>query len=93
MSFRINRLFFIIGGEAGIRTLGGDQPSTVFKTAAFGRSATSPIAAYNNLTVLKINYFINFSDLYWLILGLGHPKLKTTFLLFLYFGRKGMHPN
>ncbi len=30
------------GGEAGIRTLGGDQPSTVFKTAAFGRSATSP---------------------------------------------------
>jgi hypothetical protein len=28
-----------------------------------------------------------------LILGLGHPKLKTTFLLFLYFGRKGMHPN
>ena len=36
------------GGEAGIRTLGGDQPSTVFKTAAFGRSATSPQAAYNN---------------------------------------------
>jgi hypothetical protein len=32
----------IYGGEAGIRTLGGDQPSTVFKTAAFGRSATSP---------------------------------------------------
>jgi hypothetical protein len=33
------------GGEAGIRTLGGDKPSTVFKTAAFDRSATSPIAA------------------------------------------------
>ena len=30
------------GGEAGIRTLGGDKPSTVFKTAAFGHSATSP---------------------------------------------------
>ncbi len=30
------------GGEAGIRTLGGDKPSTVFKTAAFNRSATSP---------------------------------------------------
>ena len=32
----------LFGGEAGIRTLGGDKPSTVFKTAAFGRSATSP---------------------------------------------------
>ena len=31
------------GGEAGIRTLGGDKPSTVFKTAAFDHSATSPI--------------------------------------------------
>ena len=30
------------GGEAGIRTLGGDKPSTVFKTAAFDHSATSP---------------------------------------------------
>ncbi|MEY3786189.1 MAG: hypothetical protein RLZ75_394, partial [Pseudomonadota bacterium] len=49
----------IYGGEAGIRTLGGDQPSTVFKTAAFGRSATSPQALYNNLPVLKINYFMN----------------------------------
>lgn len=32
----------IYGGEAGIRTLGRDKPSTVFKTAAFGHSATSP---------------------------------------------------
>ncbi len=40
--FKNNRFFCIYGGEAGIRTLGGDQPSTVFKTAAFGRSATSP---------------------------------------------------
>lgn len=30
------------GGEAGIRTLEGVAPSTVFKTAAFNRSATSP---------------------------------------------------
>ena len=43
------------GGEAGIRTLGGDQPSTVFKTAAFGRSATSPQANYCNLNNVKIN--------------------------------------
>jgi hypothetical protein len=48
------------GGEAGIRTLGGDQPSTVFKTAAFDRSATSPQAAYDNSPVSKINYFIIF---------------------------------
>ena len=45
------------GGEAGIRTLGGDQPSTVFKTAAFGRSATSPKEGYNILIVVKINRF------------------------------------
>ena len=29
-------------GEKGIRTLGGVAPSTVFKTVAFNRSATSP---------------------------------------------------
>ena len=34
--------FFIIGGEAEIRTLGGLAPTTVFKTAALNRSATSP---------------------------------------------------
>jgi hypothetical protein len=31
------------GGEGGIRTPGRFNPSTVFKTAAFDRSATSPI--------------------------------------------------
>ena len=30
------------GGEGGIRTPGRFNPSTVFKTAAFDRSATSP---------------------------------------------------
>jgi hypothetical protein len=48
----------IYGGEAGIRTLGGDQPSTVFKTAAFDRSATSPQGAYNNRPDLKINFLL-----------------------------------
>ena len=47
----------IYGGEAGIRTLGGDQPSTVFKTAAFDRSATSPKDGYDILIVVKINRF------------------------------------
>ncbi len=46
-----------IGGEAGIRTLGGDKPSTVFKTAAFDRSATSPQSGYDNSTIIKINSF------------------------------------
>ena len=32
-----------IGGEAEIRTLGGVAPTTVFKTAALNRSATSPM--------------------------------------------------
>src|SRR4030095_14530371 len=31
------------GGEGGIRTLGGREPSLVFKTSAFNRSATSPL--------------------------------------------------
>ncbi len=31
-----------INGEAEIRTQGGPKPTTVFKTAAFNRSATSP---------------------------------------------------
>ena len=30
------------GGEGGIRTPGGREPSTVFKTAAIDHSATSP---------------------------------------------------
>ena len=33
-----------IGGEGEIRTHGGLAPSTVFKTAALNRSATSPIS-------------------------------------------------
>ena len=33
------------GGETGIRTLGWLSPSTVFKTAAFDHSATSPVSA------------------------------------------------
>jgi hypothetical protein len=30
------------GGEAGIRTLGGVAPTTVFETAPFNHSGTSP---------------------------------------------------
>jgi hypothetical protein len=30
------------GGETGIRTLGRRKPTTVFETAAFDHSATSP---------------------------------------------------
>ena len=32
----------IIGGETGIRTLGGLAPTTVFETAPFDHSGTSP---------------------------------------------------
>ncbi len=31
------------GGEAGIRTLGGVTPTTVFETVPFNRSGTSPL--------------------------------------------------
>jgi hypothetical protein len=32
----------LISGEGGIRTHGGSRPTTVFETAPFGRSGTSP---------------------------------------------------
>ena len=35
-------LFRFIGGETGIRTLGGLAPTTVFETAPFDHSGTSP---------------------------------------------------
>ena len=46
------------GGEGGIRTLGTREGTTVFKTVAFDRSATSPCM----LILLKINsIFFKFS--------------------------------
>ena len=38
----INYLLFKRGGEDRIRTCGGREPPTVFETAAFNHSATSP---------------------------------------------------
>ncbi len=37
-----------IGGETGIRTLGGLAPTTVFETAPFDHSGTSPRWGRNN---------------------------------------------
>ena len=46
--------FFIgYGGEAGIRTLGRDKPTPVFKTGAFDHSATSPGSAPNQMGVRR----------------------------------------
>ena len=36
-----------IGGERGIRTLGGLLPTAVFETAALGHSAISPLMPFN----------------------------------------------
>ena len=41
--------FSVYGGGLRIRTLGGDKPSTVFKTAAFDHSASPPENVYNFL--------------------------------------------
>src|SRR5437588_1512677 len=41
-----NRLILISGGEGGIRTHGTRKGSTVFETAAFDHSATSPSRTY-----------------------------------------------
>jgi hypothetical protein len=39
------------GGEGGIRTPGTVARAAVFKTAAFDRSATSPIGRFENLKI------------------------------------------
>ncbi len=51
------------GGESGIRTLGRDKPTLVFKTSTFGRSVNSPrreiilgLRVQNNNN-LKLTYF------------------------------------
>ncbi len=40
---------FICGGETGIRTLGGLAPTTVFETAPFDHSGTSPQPSFGTL--------------------------------------------
>ncbi len=40
--FKFKYLYEKVGGETGIRTLGGRKPTTVFETAPFDRSGTSP---------------------------------------------------
>ena len=41
---KIDRLLDLHGGETGIRTLGRLAPTTVFETAPFDHSGTSPQA-------------------------------------------------
>ena len=41
-----NGLHRELGGEGGIRTHGGVSPTTVFETAPFDRSGTSPSAGH-----------------------------------------------
>ena len=62
---RKGHFFCFNGGEAEIRTLGGVAPSTVFKTAALNRSATSPfwVSIGNTKVYLlkissKVKYFL-----------------------------------
>ena len=43
-----HRSSLIYGGEAGIRTLGRDKPTLVFKTSAFDHSATSPAQRFTS---------------------------------------------
>ena len=42
-----------IGGGLRIRTLGGDKPSTVFKTAAFDHSASPPEIFFSTIQCLR----------------------------------------
>ena len=43
----------IFGGGLRIRTLGGDKPSTVFKTAAFDHSASPPEIFFSTIQCLR----------------------------------------
>lgn len=42
-----------IGGETGIRTLGRLAPTTVFETAPFDHSGTSPRGSERGVTVAR----------------------------------------
>ena len=46
------------GGEAGIRTLGRDEPSPVFKTGAFDHSATSPKSCVFKTIYVLLSYLL-----------------------------------
>jgi hypothetical protein len=43
----------LCGGGLRIRTLGGDKPSTVFKTAAFDHSASPPEIFFSTIQCLR----------------------------------------
>src|SRR5690349_17003724 len=46
------------GGEGGIRTPGAREGTTVFKTAAFNHSATSPLGGENTAWLLPVAHHL-----------------------------------
>ena len=49
------------GGESGIRTLGRDKPTLVFKTSTFNRSVNSPRRGIILGTTAQNNYKVKFN--------------------------------
>ncbi len=54
----IRGVFFIAGGRGEIRTHGGREPTTVFKTVALNRSATLPRRQDYNKELVILNILI-----------------------------------
>lgn len=72
-------LFF--GGEEEIRTLGGVAPSTVFKTAALNRSATSPFQHFQSGSAenrIKLRFIDDFGSTrkFFGIFSLAYLRLR-----------------
>ena len=56
-------LFAYIGGGGGIRTPGGVTPTTVFETAPFNHSGTSPTLLLTNLYLFRSPNKVTFCEL------------------------------
>ena len=74
------------GGEGEIRTHGGVAPTPVFKTGAFGHSATSPRCLFQCVDVLPFSGQNEILSISWLSVRtlacfFSHPPLKSLLLV------------
>ncbi len=79
-------MILLSGGRGGIRTPDGLAPITVFKTAAFNRSATLPLPAFVGADLTK-------AQLARLIYSKFHRSASVSLLLGPAFSNPGKAPD
>jgi hypothetical protein len=70
------------GGESGIRTLGRDKPTLVFKTSTFNRSVNSPRREIILGTTTQNNYKVKFDHF---VFSVCTNELIRYFLVFILY--------